>query len=71
MFFDESLFSALGNKEKWKAASVKTPMPVFYRLRSITELFNGNYFKIGGVDIRSIREELLDALQVRFKCLME
>ena len=60
----QTLFMA-GSKEAWRKESIKRPMPVFYHLRSITELFNGNYFKIDDVDIRAVGEQLLEALKVR------
>ena len=60
----ERLF-VTGNKEKWKTESVKTPMPIFYRLQSITLLFNGHYFNIDGVDVREVGQGLSEALKVR------
>ena len=57
-------FFITGNKEKWRSESIERPMPIFYRLRSITELFNGKYFSIDGVDVREIGQKLLQSLQV-------
>ena len=63
----ESLLFIKGNKEDWRKQSVDKPMPIFYSLRSITELFNGKYFTIDDVDVRAIGEKLLEALQVRIE----
>lgn len=40
-------------------------MPIFYSLRSITELFNGKYFTLDDIDVRAIGQEMLESLQVR------
>ena len=40
-------------------------MPIFYFLRSITELFNGDYFTIDGADVGEVGKSLSEALKVR------
>ena len=54
-----------GSKEAWRKQSIKSPMPIFYNLRSITELFQSNYFTIQDVDVRAIGAELSEALKVK------
>ena len=57
--------SLSGKKETWVKSSVDHPMPIFYSLKSILLLFNGNYFEVEGVDVRAIGKKLSDYLQVR------
>ena len=59
----------IGNKEEWRKQSIERPMPIFYSLKSITELFNGKYFTIDDVEVRAVRAELEKALQVRIDTL--
>ena len=54
----------IGNKEEWRKQSIERPMPIFYSLRSIVQLFNGRFFTIDGVDVRAVGAELEKALQV-------
>ena len=68
MFYRRFLF--IGNKESWRSEAIKNPMPIFYSLRSITELFDGEYFTLEGTDVVEVGKRLTDALKVKRKLLL-
>ncbi|XP_065054736.1 perforin-like protein 1 [Rhopilema esculentum] len=54
---------ANGDHDAWMQASVENPMPTYYRLKSILDVFRPAFFKDDSVDYRKIRTELSQYLQ--------
>ncbi|XP_065055518.1 uncharacterized protein LOC135684006 isoform X2 [Rhopilema esculentum] len=54
---------ANGDPQAWIQQSVQKPLPIFYRLKSIVDIFRPAFFKDDSVDFRKIRTELSQYLQ--------
>eukprot|EP00795_Rhopilema_esculentum_P015657 gene15657-6942_t len=52
-----------GKQETWIAESVRSPLPIFYQLRSIVDIFSSAYFKDASVDYAKINRELSQFMQ--------
>ena len=55
----------LGRKETWLQSALDDPLPVYYGIKSILEIFTPTFFRDSDIDYETIRGELAEYLQVR------
>ena len=58
-------FLFIGKPNNWAQETKSDPLPIYYKLGSILELFDKIFMKDIGVNIKAIRRKLSKCLKVR------